>query len=648
MEKHLVFKRSFINRLGFALLLGSQLFYSAQAHADCPMGVSTPSPLVCNSYEFGMPVNITNPTGNPSLTVMDGHVGIGTLSPAARLDTVYGIPSGDSADNFVAVRSSATVNTASNYTGSISGVQGRVSTGTSQSGTIGSVVGASGNVYHQGTGTLTYTSGVSAGINNTSTGIITNAYGVSVLSPVNSGGGTINNYYGIYVDTPTAATNNFSIYSNGGLNFFGGRVGIGTNAPTSDLDVVGTIRTDTICDRTGANCKTVADGWGSGGSGSGTVTSVATGTGLIGGPITTSGTLSVDVGTTANKIVQLDSNARLPSVSGEYLVNVNATKLAGKNVNVLLAPPGTYLGSDGTNWISKAIAISEVTFLSTQLANKIDASNMPANCSANQTLTFSSPTGTWSCSNIVVTAASLGSQTANTVLAAPNGSNGTPAFRQLATADLPSSVVNSLWTSSGSDINRPTGNVGIGVSNPSSKLTVAGEVRSNSGGFRFPDGSLQTTAFTNSSRPLAQVLQYTATSAPGNTWTKISLVTPMAPPMGWNDILFDVLLDQTNSRLIPQRAGYYRAHFNVQVSVVGSGGGSTLTAAIYINGSARNVTTHLINYQQLFTQTLQVEGIVYLDGASDYVEGFVHYNGPSTSTINAGPSATYLSLEFIR
>ena len=38
------------------------------------------------------------------------------------------------------------------------------------------------------------------------------------------------------------------------------------------------------------------------------------------------------------------------------------------------------------------------------------------------------------------------------------------------------------------------GDVGIGTTNPSQKLTVIGTIESTSGGFKFPDGSIQTSA----------------------------------------------------------------------------------------------------------------------------------------------------------
>ncbi len=42
----------------------------------------------------------------------------------------------------------------------------------------------------------------------------------------------------------------------------------------------------------------------------------------------------------------------------------------------------------------------------------------------------------------------------------------------------------------------PNGNVGIGTATPGQKLSVAGTIESTSGGFKFPDGTIQTTAVT--------------------------------------------------------------------------------------------------------------------------------------------------------
>lgn len=58
-------------------------------------------------------------------------------------------------------------------------------------------------------------------------------------------------------------------------------------------------------------------------AGGGTVTSITAGTGLTGGTITASGTLAVDAGVGANKIVQRDSNGAIPTAG------VAATSLAG-------------------------------------------------------------------------------------------------------------------------------------------------------------------------------------------------------------------------------------------------------------------------------------------------------------------------------
>src|SRR5262249_31944531 len=59
-------------------------------------------------------------------------------------------------------------------------------------------------------------------------------------------------------------------------------------------------------------------------SSGGSVTQVIAGTGLVNNTVTNVGTLNVDVGTTANKILQLDTNAQIPAVDGALLTNVSA------------------------------------------------------------------------------------------------------------------------------------------------------------------------------------------------------------------------------------------------------------------------------------------------------------------------------------
>ncbi len=62
------------------------------------------------------------------------------------------------------------------------------------------------------------------------------------MAPLNSGGGSIGTFFGLYISQPTAATTNYALYSEGGTNYFGGNVGVGTATPSVALDVNGTAR----------------------------------------------------------------------------------------------------------------------------------------------------------------------------------------------------------------------------------------------------------------------------------------------------------------------------------------------------------------------------------------------------------------------
>ncbi|WP_374029953.1 tail fiber domain-containing protein [Bdellovibrio bacteriovorus] len=94
----------------------------------------------------------------------------------------------------------------------------------------------------------------------------------------------------------------------------------------------------------------------------GTVTSVTPGTGLksdvpSNGAITSAGTLSVDVGTSAGKIVQLDNDSKLPAVDGSNLSNVTASALSN-TASINTSGNITTSGNISANNVSATGAVS--------------------------------------------------------------------------------------------------------------------------------------------------------------------------------------------------------------------------------------------------------------------------------------------------
>ena len=91
------------------------------------------------------------------------------------------------------------------------------------------------------------------------------------------------------------------------------------------------------------------------------------GTGLTGGPFTTTGTLNVDVGTAANKILQLTSSAQIPAVDGFLVTNVNAVKLQGRNLAATVPGNGQTLGWNSTSsqWEPTSATSGTVTAVAT-------------------------------------------------------------------------------------------------------------------------------------------------------------------------------------------------------------------------------------------------------------------------------------------
>ena len=152
------------------------------------------------------------------------------------------------------------------------------------------------------------------------------------------------------------------------------------------------------------------------------------------------------------------------SDSGVFTV----TRIQGQEIDSA-APSGVgqVLRWDSTKYVPAFLSLADIR----STVNPGNTIFPASSCTAGQTLTWSSLTDTFACTNIALDESSVtfASKPANTVFAAPNGSSGQPTFRALVEDDIP----NLSWSKI---LNPPTTLAGLGITDAVIKGGQEGEV----------------------------------------------------------------------------------------------------------------------------------------------------------------------------
>jgi hypothetical protein len=267
-------------------------------------------------------------------------------------------------------------------------------------------------------------------------GTVTDAYGLNIIGPTVGATGTITNYYAAYFGAASVTgtlTNRYGVYQDdaAATNYFAGNVGVGTTSGTSKVTAAGVIESTTggfkFPDGTTQTTSSV-----------GTVTSVA-GTGTVNGitltgTVTSSGSLTLG-GTLTGVNLTSQVTGTLPIANG----GTGATSAAAA-----LTSLGAYPASNPNGYTSNTGTVTSVGGTGT-----VSGLSLSGTVTTSGNLTLG---GT-----LAVTPSNFASQTANTVLAAPNGTAGVPTFRTIVAADVPTLNQNTTG-SAGSAANITGGN----------------------------------------------------------------------------------------------------------------------------------------------------------------------------------------------
>lgn len=234
--------------------------------------------------------------------------------------------------------------------------------------------------------------------------------------------------------------------------------------------------------------------------GSGTVTNIATDTGLTGGPITSTGTIS---------LANIANNTVLSNISGSLAAPISNTLTATID-SAISNVQGSILYRSGTVWTSLAPGTSgQVLTTQGAAANPIWATDTDTNgtvTSVGMTVpSFLSVTPS-SITTSDTFAVTLATETANKIFAGPSsGAVAVPTFRTQVLADLPQLSDGQLYIgSTGSSVVAAslTAGAGITITPASGSITIA-SISAVGTGLKLKSGTVAAGSFTGNPKTYA-------------------------------------------------------------------------------------------------------------------------------------------------
>ena len=135
--------------------------------------------------------------------------------------------------------------------------------------------------------------------------------------------------------------------------------------------------------------------------------------------------------------------------------------------------------------------------------------------------------------------------------------------------------------------------------------------------------------------PAFSAYQSSSQSVSNATFTKIQFQTEQFDTSS----AFD---NATNYRFTPLVAGYYQVTLSIQTANI-----INILGALYFNGSSI-ATSVGVPITAVTNPTIVITKLVYMNGSTDYIEGYVYQNSGASVNSTAGLQNTYFQAAMVR